>query len=132
MSGGVIIGGVSEGAAEGPEVAAERESGEVFADLRPGCCGGDGSEFAANFGGCGGLHVEAVVLSESAGEEDIDAGFESGRGGCCRLCCEGMQAAEVVHAEPQQGDAAGLNGGAAGEMWVPERTGVSSHDQGGS
>ena len=76
MSGGVIIGGVSERAAEGPQVAAECESGKVFADLCAWSGRGDGAKFAADFGGGCWLHVEAVVLSESAGEEDVDAGFE--------------------------------------------------------
>ena len=111
----------------------------MFADLCAWSGRGNGAKFAADFSGGCWLHVEAVVLSESAGEEDVDAGFErrqglrrEGTGGCGRLGSECVQTVEVVRAKSQQRDAAGLNSGAPSKAGMPERTGVCCHDRGGS
>ncbi len=112
---GVLVVGVGEGAAEGPEVAAFGEFGKVLADVEAGGLGRDGFEFAADFLGGVGLHVEALVLGEAAGEEDVDDGFgfriasrRAGGGG-------GAEGGKVVDAEAKEADGAGLNGGAPGE-----------------
>jgi len=59
------------------------EKGEVFANLDAGDVGGDGFEFATDFGGSIGLHVPEVDVTGAAEEEDEDAGFCAlfGRGG---------------------------------------------------
>jgi hypothetical protein len=48
---------------------------QVLADLQASGFGRDRPKFAANFGGGIGLHVEALVLSQSPRQEDEDARF---------------------------------------------------------
>lgn len=94
---GVLVGGVGEGANNGPEVAALGQQGEVFADIESRGAGGDGAEFASDIGGSEGLGIEAVVLSQPAGEEDIDdgpVGNGGGVGGCPEFLEVGCRQAE--------------------------------------
>ena len=51
--------------AEGPKVAYLGELWQVLADLQARGIGRDGSKFSPNFRGGIGLHVEALVLSQS-------------------------------------------------------------------
>src|SRR5262249_30696420 len=91
---------------------------QVLADADAGGAGGDRLELAADAVGGVGLEVEAVKLRQAAGEEDVDGGPRrvARRGG-------GAEGGEVVHAEAEQADGTGLEGGAAGEGGVPERLG---------
>lgn len=99
----------------------------MFADLHSGNGGGDGLEFAADFGGCIGFGVEAVVLPESSGEEDIDAGFEGLCGSGVTGGGHGFEAGEVIHAESKEANAASLHSGAAGNSRVTQRRAACEH-----
>src|SRR5262249_61360837 len=75
----------------------------------------DGLELAADLGGGVGLEVEAVVLGESAGEEDVDAGAGGGL-----AVGRGPQGGQVAGGQAEQADGAGLQGGAAAGGGVVE------------
>src|SRR5262245_43155491 len=68
------------------------------------------------------LHVEAILLGETAGEKDVDASLGlPQRSGCSRRgCCLRPESLQVVHPESEQTDSAGLDHGPAGEVRVGE------------
>ena len=72
---------MTQGSTQGPLIAARGKHGQMFADLQTGNLCRNGFEFATNVRRCLGLHVEAVVLAESAGKKDVDTGFRRRRRG---------------------------------------------------
>src|SRR5262249_18418290 len=83
--GGVVVGRVRQRRDQRPAVAAAGELRQVLADVDAGRGGGDGLELAADVVGGVGLGVEAVVLGQAAGEEDVDDGAGRGLFGGGRL-----------------------------------------------
>ena len=63
---GMIVGVVSQGPAQGPEVANGSQSREVFADLQARRLGSDWEELTTNFRRGVGFKVKAFVLCKSA------------------------------------------------------------------
>ena len=59
----------------GPLVGAAGEQRQVFADAEAGGAGRDGAELAADRVGGVRLRVEALVLGQPAGQEDVDHRF---------------------------------------------------------
>src|SRR5262249_31048142 len=115
--GGVVVALVGQRADQDPEVAPLCQPGKVFADADAWSARGEGPELAADALGGGGLQVEAVVLGQPAGEEDVDAGA-----GLRRLAGspQGGEGGEVALAQAEQAGGPGLEGGAAGEGRVLE------------
>jgi hypothetical protein len=66
------------------------------------------------------LQIEALVLRQPAGEEDVDDRPRRPRRALPRL---GAKGGEVVHPQPEQPYSPGLYGRASGELWVLEEQG---------
>src|SRR5262249_20707092 len=99
-----------------PQVAPRRQPRQVLADLNARRARGDGPELAADVVGGVGLEVEAVLLGQAAGEEDVDDRAGRGvRGG------GGAEGGEVVAAQAEQAHSPRWRGGARGEEGVLER-----------
>ena len=74
---------------QSPQVAPPGQERQVLTDLDARRARGDRPELAADGLGRGGFWVEAVVLSQAAGKEDVDTrlGFAAGsRGSRHRFC----------------------------------------------
>ena len=68
----VLVPAVRDAAAQGPLVAAVGQQRQVLADLEPGSASGNRSELAPNVLGGIRLGIKALVLSQPAGQEDVD------------------------------------------------------------
>ena len=107
----VITAAMSKRTNQRPLFRDAREIGEVLADVQPGSARADGLELATDFHGSVRLHVEALMLRESAGKEDVNHRL------CpCRLRGRrhSLEGAEMIHAESQQSHRARLNHFTAG------------------
>src|SRR5437764_7606606 len=89
---------------------------QMFANLNAGRPCRDRLELTTNILGRVGLHVEAVVLRQAAGEKDIDARL--GAAARVRAASSGRglaKTSQVVHPHAQKTDGPGLEHRAAGE-----------------
>src|SRR5262249_47773131 len=98
-------------------MTASGKHGEMLANAGSGRARGDRLELTADVRGGVRLQVEAVLLGQSAGEENVDHGPRR-----VLARCGGPQRVEVVHAEAEQPDSSGLQGG-AGRDGMLERLG---------
>jgi len=101
-----------------PPVRPRGQQREVFADVDAGRAGRDRLELAADSGRRIWLGVEAVVLAEPAGQEDVDDRRRRSRGGRVGGRPQELQ---LAHPETEQADRPRLHGGAAGDGRVAER-----------
>ena len=93
-------------------MAALGQHRQVFANLEAGRLRGNWLELAANLFRGVGLHVKAVLLSQSAREKNID--HCAGLGGLLRRWGRHRaQRLDVVHAQAEQPNGARLQGRAA-------------------
>src|SRR5205807_2023605 len=90
-------------------LAALAQPRQVLAYLNAGRRGRRGAKLATHADGRVGLQIEALVLGQAARQEDVDAGAGTATARSCRC---GAQRLHVVHAEAEQADSAGLDGGA--------------------
>ena len=109
MADGMLVVRMRQRADERPLSAAFGQQRQMLAHLHARSLRGDGRKFPADVVGGIRFGIEAVVLRESAGKEYVNDVF-------CRRSCgfrsgHFLQAGNVIHAEPQQADAARLNGG---------------------
>lgn len=104
-----------------PVPAPLSQEGQVLADADARRGGVDRVELAADpFRGVG-LQIEALVLRQSAGEEDKDdrAGFAwQGAALRRRTGSQGFERGQVVHPQTEQTDAAGLDRSAPRNAWM--------------
>ena len=114
---GVLVDAVGERTHERPLFGYAREIRQMLADVGAGGAGADGFELTAVLHRRVRLHVEALMLCQSAGEEDVDHRLCAGR---LRRSRHGLQSAEMIHAESQQSDRARLNHftAAVGMSWM--------------
>src|SRR5262245_13855796 len=86
---------------------------QMLRDAQSGRFRRDGAEFAANCVRCVRLRVEALVLRQPAGEEDVDHAL----GGRLPFSAQQIQFAD---AKTEQPDSSGLNRVASGDSWMCE------------
>ncbi len=104
---------------QGPMLAALGQQRQMLADLNAGRARGNGVEFAADRVRGVGLHVEAVVLGQPTGEEDVNHRLGLRRfGGDAAGGRHGSQGLDMVHSQAKQADRAGLYGRASRNRWV--------------
>src|SRR6516164_8837259 len=89
-------------------MASLRQARQMFADADARRSRGNGLKLPTDFGGCIWLQVKAVQLAQAAGKKDIDHGASPASR---RVpTSQRSQRGQVVHAQPQQTDGAGLQG----------------------
>ena len=110
VSGRMVVRWMRKRPHERPLIRSSRQLRQMFANLHARRLGRDRLELAANIFRSVRLQVKTVVLSQSAGQEDVDnrLGGMHGR----RL---GTQSVEVRSAQAEQRNSPGLQHGAAGE-----------------
>jgi len=96
---GMIVDGVGDRADDGVAMGLAGEEREVLADLEAGDGGGDGLEFAADFGGGVELEIEGVLMGRSAGQVDHDHRLVGGTDPGGGLGPEELGQGEPAHAE---------------------------------
>ena len=107
----MIVGRMSQRTADRPQGASLSEHRKVFANLNSRSLRGDRSKFTANVFGGFWLHIETVVLSQSARQENEDD--RPGRLPSAVACdVGGTQVVHMIHTQTQQSDSAGLDRGA--------------------
>src|SRR5688500_15244886 len=101
---------------ESPLVAASRQHGQLLTDLNAGGFRRDRLKFAADARRAVGLGIEAVLLGQAAGEENVDyrLRFDELLPILCRGCM--AERREVIDSEAQNADRTGLNHRAAREV----------------
>lgn len=106
MAGRVIVGGMRKRPAERPMLAARCQHWQVFTNLNARRAGRYRLELATDSIRCIGLHVEAIVLGQSAGEKYINdrAGLRFIASVIGR-----SQSLQMVGSQTQQADRPGLN-----------------------
>ena len=115
MTDRMLVVAVRQRSHQGPAIAAGREHRQVLADVDAGRLRRDRLELAANGIGRHRLGIEAVVLGQSARQEDIDDRTGADRrhaGRSVRLA----QRRDMVHPQAQQSDGACLQRGASREL----------------
>ena len=118
MAGGMVVGRVRQRPYHRPFFAPGREHRQVFTDLEPGRLRGNRLEAAADVERAIGLRIEALVLRQPPGEEDVDhrlrrphrsLGGRRGRGPRGGECIEGepeKPQGTSLHGRPAVGDTA--------------------------
>src|SRR5260370_10248557 len=93
------------------------ESRQVLADLDARCSRGNRPEFAANGSGCFRFQVEAIELGQAAGKKNIDDRPSPGRAGAGAgsTSLGRSNRLDLMNAQAEQTQGAGLDGRAAGE-----------------
>src|SRR4051794_34817163 len=105
----MIIGRVRERANQRPELAPRSQKWQMLANLNAGRAGCNRLKLAANVIWGVRLHVEAIVLSQAAGEKDVDAGLCFAARLWAIVCRARLaQARQVIHAQANQPDRTGL------------------------
>ena len=112
----VVIGRMRQRADDGPLLASLGQTRQMLANLNARRLGRGRIELASDIGRCIGLEVKALVLRQSAGEEDVDARL----GGPLRPATRrrGPQRGDVIHPQPEQPDRPSL------DCRPPRETGV--------
>ena len=115
----MVIRRMSQRTADRPQMTALRKHRQVFANLNPrGFCG-DRLKLAPDIVRCFRLHIEAVVLTETAREKDVDDRF-------CGLIpaisrdVSSLKGLHVIHSQAQQADPTRLNRSATADLGMSE------------
>ena len=106
---------MSQRPAERPLFTALGQHWQVLANMNAGCFCGDGVELPTHLLGGVWLHVEAVVLPQPTGEENVDERL--GAPGLGRVChCP--QRGEMIPPQSKQPDRPGLDRDSPRHAWV--------------